>query len=166
MLFRHSRNIEENWMTRLADKAVLVVAEFRPHILDRMLRSGIKVTQIHPPTPDGDVPPHFYHLCRHGFIGVLDFKALAEIAVDMLLFEAAHRFAEVVYQGRVALQGRQVGRQVVRAQQWAFTAGLRYYKYTEDKTLLFGGAFADETFIPGSNPPVPGAIPASTDSRN
>jgi iron complex outermembrane receptor protein len=50
------------------------------------------------------------------------------------------------------------------AQQWAFTAGLRYYKYTEDKSLLFGGAFADETFIPGTNPPVPGAIPASTDS--
>src|SRR5262249_37474229 len=52
--------------------------------------------QIHPPTPDGDVPPHFYHLCQHGFLGVLDFKALAEIAVDVLLFEGARR-AELIY---------------------------------------------------------------------
>jgi iron complex outermembrane recepter protein len=48
--------------------------------------------------------------------------------------------------------------------QWALTGGLRYYKFTEDKDLLFGGLFADETFVPGTNPPVPGVIPASTDS--
>src|SRR5262249_2564955 len=34
--------------------------------------------------------------------------------------------------------------------QWAATAGLRYYKFTEDKNLLFGGAFG---FVPA---PVPG----------
>src|SRR5262249_32837916 len=46
--------------------------------------------------------------------------------------------------------------------QWALTGGLRYYKFAEDKSLLFGGAFADETFVPGTN--IPGVIPASTDS--
>jgi iron complex outermembrane receptor protein len=49
--------------------------------------------------------------------------------------------------------------------QLGLTAGLRYYKFTEDKTFLLAGAFADETFIPNTNPPVPGAIPASTDSH-
>ena len=49
-------------------------------------------------------------------------------------------------------------------QQWSITGGLRWYKYNEDKDLLFAGLFADETFVPGTNPPVPGAIPASTSS--
>ncbi|MFL6603740.1 MAG: TonB-dependent receptor [Steroidobacteraceae bacterium] len=49
-------------------------------------------------------------------------------------------------------------------EQLALTGGLRYYKFTEDKTFLLAGAFADETFVPNTNPPVPGAIPASTDS--
>jgi iron complex outermembrane recepter protein len=48
--------------------------------------------------------------------------------------------------------------------QWALTAGLRYYKFTEDKSVLFGGVFSGETFI---NPPlntIPGPILNSTDS--
>jgi iron complex outermembrane receptor protein len=48
--------------------------------------------------------------------------------------------------------------------QWALTGGLRYYKFTEDKSVLFAGAFAGETFIPNTNPPVPGPINNSTDS--
>jgi iron complex outermembrane recepter protein len=48
--------------------------------------------------------------------------------------------------------------------QWALTGGLRYYKFTEDKSVLFGGVFSGETFV---NPPantIPGAILNSTDS--
>src|SRR3989440_535181 len=53
--------------------------------------------------------------------------------------------------------------------QWALTAGLRYYKFNEDKNLLFGGAFADDTCVPGTGPGTPnpcvlGVVPASTDS--
>jgi iron complex outermembrane receptor protein len=46
----------------------------------------------------------------------------------------------------------------------ALTGGLRYYKFSEDKDVLFAGAFAGETFVPNTNPPVPGVIPASTNS--
>ena len=46
--------------------------------------------------------------------------------------------------------------------QWAVTGGLRYYKFTEDKSVLFAGAFAGETFIPGTN--IPGPVNNSTDS--
>ncbi|MBS0577788.1 MAG: TonB-dependent receptor [Proteobacteria bacterium] len=46
--------------------------------------------------------------------------------------------------------------------QFAITGGLRYYKFNEDKDLLFAGLFADETFVPGTN--TPGYIPASTSS--
>ena len=48
--------------------------------------------------------------------------------------------------------------------EWALTGGLRYYKFTEDKSVLFGGAFSGETFIPNTNPKVPGPINNSTDS--
>jgi len=60
--------------------------------------------------------------------------------------------------------------------QWALTAGLRYYKYTEDKNLLFGGAFGlvpegvpGQTCVTGTGQPplptcVPQVTPASTDS--
>jgi iron complex outermembrane receptor protein len=48
--------------------------------------------------------------------------------------------------------------------QLGLTGGLRYYKFTEDKTVLFAGAFSGETFIPNTNPPVPGVVPASTHS--
>ena len=53
--------------------------------------------------------------------------------------------------------------------EWALTGGLRYYKFTEDKNLLFGGAFADDTCVPGTGPGTPnpcvlGVVPASTDS--
>src|SRR5262245_11450364 len=60
--------------------------------------------------------------------------------------------------------------------QWALTAGLRYYKYTEDKNLLFGGAFGfvpqgvpGQTCVTGTGPGtantcVPQVTPASTDS--
>jgi iron complex outermembrane receptor protein len=48
--------------------------------------------------------------------------------------------------------------------QLALTGGLRYYKFSEDKNVLFAGAFAGETFVPNTNPPVPGVIPASTNS--
>ncbi len=60
--------------------------------------------------------------------------------------------------------------------QWALTAGLRYYKFTEDKDLLFGGAFGfvpagvpGQTCVNGTGPGtpntcVPQATPASTDS--
>jgi iron complex outermembrane receptor protein len=60
--------------------------------------------------------------------------------------------------------------------QWALTAGLRYYKYTEDKNLLFGGAFGlvpegvpGQTCVSGTGQPplptcVPQVTPASTDS--
>jgi len=53
--------------------------------------------------------------------------------------------------------------------QWALTAGLRYYKFTEDKDLLFAGAFSAPTCVPGTgtgpgNPCVFGSVPASTDS--
>jgi iron complex outermembrane receptor protein len=47
--------------------------------------------------------------------------------------------------------------------QWALTGGLRYYKFSEDKSFLLAGAFADETFIPGTN--IPGPINKSTDSN-
>ena len=50
-------------------------------------------------------------------------------------------------------------------QQWAITGGLRYYKFDEDKDLLFAGLFADVTTVPGTNPPVPGVVPASTNSN-
>jgi iron complex outermembrane receptor protein len=54
--------------------------------------------------------------------------------------------------------------------QWAVTGGLRYYKFNEDKDLLFGGVFAAPTVVPGSvsaaNPNgILGSIPASTDSN-
>jgi iron complex outermembrane receptor protein len=60
--------------------------------------------------------------------------------------------------------------------QWALTGGLRYYKYTEDKNLLFGGVFGyvppgvpGQTCVTGTGPPpaptcVPQVTPASTDS--
>jgi iron complex outermembrane recepter protein len=60
--------------------------------------------------------------------------------------------------------------------QFALTAGLRYYKYTEDKNLLFGGAFGlvpegvpGQTCVSGTGQPplptcVPQVTPASTDS--
>ncbi|MBV8876699.1 MAG: TonB-dependent receptor, partial [Gammaproteobacteria bacterium] len=60
--------------------------------------------------------------------------------------------------------------------QWAVTAGLRYYKFTEDKDLLFGGAFGfvpagvpGQTCVTGTGPGtpntcVPQVTPASTDS--
>ncbi len=47
--------------------------------------------------------------------------------------------------------------------QWALTGGLRYYKFNEDKSVLFGGVFSGETFIPPANV-IPGPIPNSTDS--
>ena len=47
--------------------------------------------------------------------------------------------------------------------QWSLTGGLRYYKFNEDKDLLFGGVFAAPTVIPGTN--TLGSIPASTDSN-
>ena len=96
MILRNARTAEEGWMTDMAGKDVLVVAEFPPHLLDRMLRSGVNITQIHPPTPEGDTPPHFYHLSRRGLRGVIDFKALAETAVEMLLFEGV-RHSGLVY---------------------------------------------------------------------
>jgi iron complex outermembrane recepter protein len=40
--------------------------------------------------------------------------------------------------------------------QWAGTAGLRYFKFTEDRTLYFGGLFAV---------PTPAPVPGSTDSN-
>jgi iron complex outermembrane recepter protein len=46
--------------------------------------------------------------------------------------------------------------------QWALTGGLRYYKFSEDKSVLFAGAFSGETFIPGTN--IPGPIKNSVDS--
>jgi iron complex outermembrane recepter protein len=49
--------------------------------------------------------------------------------------------------------------------QLGLTGGLRYYKFTEDKNVLFAGAFAGETFVPNTNPPVPGVVPASTKSN-
>src|SRR6266849_1079062 len=87
MLFFQARDTEADWMIHLTGKAVLVIAEFPPHILDRMLRSAINVTQIHPPTPDGDTPPHFHHLAQRGLRGVLDFKGLTEVVVQVALFE-------------------------------------------------------------------------------
>jgi iron complex outermembrane recepter protein len=53
--------------------------------------------------------------------------------------------------------------------QWALTAGLRYYKFTEDKNLLFAGVFSAPTCVPGTGgtgqpPCVFGVVPASTDS--
>ncbi|HUE48021.1 MAG TPA: TonB-dependent receptor, partial [Steroidobacteraceae bacterium] len=53
--------------------------------------------------------------------------------------------------------------------QWALTGGLRYYKFNEDRNLLFAGVFANDTCIPGTgsgtpNPCVFGVVPASTDS--
>jgi iron complex outermembrane receptor protein len=60
--------------------------------------------------------------------------------------------------------------------QWALTGGLRYYKYTEDKNLLFGGAFGfvpagvpGQTCVTGTGPKtpntcVPQSTPASTDA--
>jgi iron complex outermembrane receptor protein len=60
--------------------------------------------------------------------------------------------------------------------QWALTAGLRYYKFTEDKNLLFAGAFGlvpegvpGQTCVTGTGPHtpnlcVPQVTPASTDS--
>jgi len=53
--------------------------------------------------------------------------------------------------------------------QWALTGGLRYYKFTEDKNLLFAGAFSAPTCVPGTGgtgqpPCVFGVVPASTDS--
>ncbi|MBV8909211.1 MAG: TonB-dependent receptor, partial [Gammaproteobacteria bacterium] len=53
--------------------------------------------------------------------------------------------------------------------QWSVTAGLRYYKFTEDKDLYFAGVFANDTCVPGTgtgpgNPCVFGVVPASTDS--
>jgi len=59
--------------------------------------------------------------------------------------------------------------------QFALTAGLRYYKFTEDKNLLFGGAFGfvpegtpGQTCVSGTGPGgptcIPQVTPASTDS--
>jgi len=53
--------------------------------------------------------------------------------------------------------------------QWTLTGGLRYYKYTEDKNLSFGGVFADDTCEPGTggntgNPCALAVVPGSTDS--
>ena len=54
--------------------------------------------------------------------------------------------------------------------QFALTAGLRYYKYTEDKNLLFGGAFGfvgqgtpGQTCVTGTGqPPLPTCVPQVT----
>jgi len=50
--------------------------------------------------------------------------------------------------------------------QFALTAGLRYYKFNEDRDLVFGGAFSAPTCAPvGTNVPcVPQPVPGSTDS--
>jgi iron complex outermembrane receptor protein len=53
--------------------------------------------------------------------------------------------------------------------QFAITAGLRYYKFSEDKDLLFGGVFANQTCVSGTGGPgqpacVLTVVPASTDS--
>jgi iron complex outermembrane recepter protein len=60
--------------------------------------------------------------------------------------------------------------------QWALTGGLRYYKFNEDKNLLFGGVFGfvpvgvpGQTCVTGTGPPtpntcIPQVTPASTDS--
>ena len=87
IILRNARTAEEAWVTNIVGKDVLVIAEFPPHLLDRLLRSGVKIIQIHPPAPEGDMPPHFYHLARLGMRGVVDFKGLTEAAVEMLLFE-------------------------------------------------------------------------------
>ena len=42
------------------------------------------------------------------------------------------------------------------SEQWAFTAGLRYYDFKEDRVLNFGGFFSDPT--------PPGGVPGKTDS--
>jgi hypothetical protein len=96
MILRSARSAEENWMTNMVNKDVLVIAEFPPHLLERMLRSGIKITQIHPPTPEGDMPAHFYHLARRGLRGVIDFRGITEATVEMMLFEGV-RHADLVY---------------------------------------------------------------------
>jgi iron complex outermembrane receptor protein len=61
--------------------------------------------------------------------------------------------------------------------QWALTAGLRYYKYTEDKNLYFAGVFGivppganGQTCVLGTGPPtpvtcVPQVTPGSVDSN-
>jgi len=54
--------------------------------------------------------------------------------------------------------------------QWALTGGLRYYKYTEDKNLLFAGAFGvvpegvpGQTCVTGTGqPPLPTCVPQVT----
>src|ERR1039458_608653 len=96
MILRSARSAEENWMTNMVNKDVLVIAEFPPHLLEWMLRSGIKITQIHPPTPEGDMPAHFYHLARRGLRGVIDFRGITEATVEMMLFEGV-RHADLVY---------------------------------------------------------------------
>jgi iron complex outermembrane recepter protein len=47
--------------------------------------------------------------------------------------------------------------------EWGLTAGVRYYKFSEDKSVLFAGAFSGETFIPGTT--IPGPVNNSTDSH-
>ena len=52
--------------------------------------------------------------------------------------------------------------------QFSVTAGLRYYKYSEDKSLLFGGVFASQTCAAGTgvvNPCVLVSVPGSTDAN-
>jgi len=103
-LFQHAWTTEHGWMTRLVGKRVIVVAEFPPHLLERMLKFGIDLTQLHPPTPDGDLPPHFHHLARQGLRGVVDFKALAtEEAVEMLIFEGFRDSGDIFVSPLVAV---------------------------------------------------------------
>jgi hypothetical protein len=87
-LSSHLKTSEDDWMERLSGKRVLVAAEFPPHLLERLLSFDIDLAQIHPPGPEGEIPPHMHHLARRGLRAILDFKTLADELADVVIFEA------------------------------------------------------------------------------
>lgn len=79
-------NAVETFAEGARGKSIIVAGEFPPHVLEPLLRDGLTLTQLHPPSPHGDRPPHFHHLRTEGFRGVCSLAELDGKDYDMVLF--------------------------------------------------------------------------------
>jgi len=71
------------------EKHVLAAGEFPSKLLEELLLQDVFVTQIHPFTPHGDVPPHFYHLARRGLRGLTNLQDLVPLQFDAVIFHGS-----------------------------------------------------------------------------
>jgi hypothetical protein len=85
----------DEWMESLRGRRVLAAGEFPPHLLAELLAGGITVTQLHPAGPDGEAPPHFYHLATYGFRGATSLPELAEEEFDVVLVHGAADYGTI-----------------------------------------------------------------------